>query len=166
MATDPKSEAMVKEAKPMPWADAREVISTSRTHWLTTVRPDGSPHVVPVGSVWHDGAYYFITGQNTVKERNVKANARCTISCAGEAHEVVVEGVASRETDQSTIEKLAEIYAGHGWPATAVDGALDAPFGPLTGGPPPYNVYLVTPTKAFAFGTTEDTAPRSTRYRF
>ena len=44
--------------------------------------------------------------------------------------------------------------------------AFDAPFSAPTTGAAPYTVYRVAPTVAFAFGTSEDTVARATRYRF
>ena len=42
-----------------PWAEARGRLEEVEVYWLTTVRPDGRPHVTPVLSVWLDGALYF-----------------------------------------------------------------------------------------------------------
>lgn len=44
------------------------------THWLATVRPDGRPHVMPVGVLWVDGAFYFSTGAGTRKGKNLARN--------------------------------------------------------------------------------------------
>ena len=47
-------------APTIPWDRAREWFEAdagiSPTHWLATVRPDGRPHVMPVWTVWVDGA--------------------------------------------------------------------------------------------------------------
>ena len=37
------------------------------TCWLTTLNPDGSPHVTGVGALWVDGAFWFETGERTRK---------------------------------------------------------------------------------------------------
>jgi hypothetical protein len=34
----------------------------SRTTWLCTVNPDGSPHVTAVGAVWLDDTFWFQMG--------------------------------------------------------------------------------------------------------
>jgi len=44
--------------------------------------------------------------------------------------------------------------------------AYDAPFSAPTTGAAAYTVYRVAPTVAFAFGASEDTVARATRYRF
>ena len=37
--------------------------------WITTVRPDGRPHVTPLLAVWHEGALHFCTGSEEQKAR-------------------------------------------------------------------------------------------------
>ena len=53
----------------------------------------------------------------------------------------------------------------YGWPPTVADGAFDAPYGAPTAGPPPYEVYEITARTVYGFGTDEEHAPRSTRWR-
>ena len=169
---EPVAEAMVKgdEAMVTPWALARErlanVVGTETTHWLATVREDGRPHVVPVGATWFEGALYFTTGQGTRKGKNLAGNPHCVISIAIPGYDLVVEGEASRVTDDAKLQRVAGIYQSKGWPATVRDGALEAPFYAPTSGPAPYDVYEVTPTVAFGFGTLDETVNRSTRWRF
>jgi hypothetical protein len=168
MSTEPKAEQMLDwpDATTTPWTEVCELIGKASTHWLTTIQRDGRPHVVPVGAGWLDGALWFTTGQGTQKEANVRRDGRCTISCAAEGYEIVVEGTAGKVIDQGKIERLAEVVREGGWPATAIEGALDAPYSAPTTGPAPYTVYEITPTKAFAFGTNPETVKRITRYRF
>jgi hypothetical protein len=47
------------------------------TCWLTTLNPDGSPHVTGVGALWVDGAFWFETGEQTRKGRNLARDPRC-----------------------------------------------------------------------------------------
>ncbi len=62
---------------------------------------------------------------------------------------------------------VAEAYrANYGWPVTVTDGAVDAPYGAPTAGPPPYHLYEITPATVFGFGTAGQFAGRATRYRF
>jgi PPOX class probable F420-dependent enzyme len=48
---------------------------------LTTLRPDGSPHVVPVGFTWDDaaGLARVITGGASRKARNVDGGGRAVV---------------------------------------------------------------------------------------
>ena len=52
------------------------------TSWLATTNADGSPHVVPVGALWVEDAYYFTSGPGTRKSRNLVSDPRCDITIA------------------------------------------------------------------------------------
>src|SRR5215213_10814208 len=84
-------------ASPTPWAEARGRLQNAEVYWLSTVRPDGRPHVTTLLSVWLDGALYFTTGPEERKARNLEHNAHCilTTGCnAMEGLDMVVEGEA------------------------------------------------------------------------
>src|ERR1700730_12075295 len=77
------------EATPTDWAEV---------FWLSTVRPDGRPHVTPLLSVWHDHAMYFCTGPDERKAKNLQQNPHCILTTGQNALDgldVVVEGHAS-----------------------------------------------------------------------
>jgi nitroimidazol reductase NimA-like FMN-containing flavoprotein (pyridoxamine 5'-phosphate oxidase superfamily) len=167
----PVAEQMLsgEHATATPWAEARRRLEDpgpGTTHWLATVRPDGRPHVVPVGAVWDDGAFYFTTGQGTRKGKNLDHNPHCVISFASRGYDLVFEGNAVRLTDNAKLERVAEVYRANGWPVTVRDGGFDAPYSAPTTGPAPYEVYQVTPTTAFGFGTSDETVDHPTRWRF
>jgi nitroimidazol reductase NimA-like FMN-containing flavoprotein (pyridoxamine 5'-phosphate oxidase superfamily) len=80
----------------LPWEWAQERLSKSHNYMVSTVRPDGAPHVMPVWGIWLSGAFYFSTAANSRKARNLAANPRCVV-CNEQADEaVIVEGVARR----------------------------------------------------------------------
>jgi hypothetical protein len=54
-------------ATPTPWKTALEQVSAADTFWLSTVRPDGRPHVTPLIAVWHDDAIWFTTGPTSAR---------------------------------------------------------------------------------------------------
>jgi len=62
------------EATPIPWAEGRERLEGAEVYWISTVRPDGRPHVTPLLSVWLDGALYFCTGSDERKAKNLVCN--------------------------------------------------------------------------------------------
>jgi len=149
-----------------PWAEIRDSLADAGTTWLATVRPDGRPHVVPVGALWVDGAYYVTTGQGTVKGDNLAHNPHCVISRSSRAFDLVFEGEAAKVSDVEKLERVARAFAAQGWPAYVHDGVIDAPYSAPTTGPAPYDVYEVAPSRVLAFGTGEEQVNRSTRYRF
>jgi PPOX class probable F420-dependent enzyme len=80
--------------------------------WVSTVRPDGSPHLVPIWFSW-DGERVFIASKpNAVKVRNLRANPKVFLAL-GEPDEDfdvgMLEGVATI-SERTTAELLP---AGH-----------------------------------------------------
>lgn len=151
---------------PTPWARARGLLEAApATYWLTTVRPNGTPHVRPVLAVWVDGGLFFCAGANTRKARNLARNSRCVVTVEEEPLDLVVEGNAAKLRDAAMLRRVAAAYASiYDWHVTVRDGAFHDAEGAPTAGPPPYDVYEVTPTVAFGFGTDETLVP--TRWRF
>lgn len=47
------------DASASPWSEAQTQLEGAEIFWLSTVRPDGRPHVTPLITVWLDGALYF-----------------------------------------------------------------------------------------------------------
>ena len=43
-------------ATPTAWAEGRRHLEKAKIYWLSTVRPDGRPHVTPMVAIWMDGA--------------------------------------------------------------------------------------------------------------
>jgi hypothetical protein len=63
---------------------------------LTTMNPDGTPHVTPLGVVQLDGVWCFNSGPGTRKSRNLAADPRCVVSVATHPFDLVVEGSAAQ----------------------------------------------------------------------
>ncbi|ABW13046.1 pyridoxamine 5'-phosphate oxidase-related FMN-binding [Parafrankia sp. EAN1pec] len=136
------------------------------TCWLTTINPDGAPHVTGIGALFVDGCFWFETGERTRKARNLARDPRCALSVATAEFDVVLEGRASRVTDPVTVVAMAERWAAEGWPARVDESgqALTAEFSAPSAGPPPWFVYRVGPTAATALRTVEPGG--ATRWRF
>ena len=79
----------------LPWKWAEQRLRKSHNYWITTVKPDGSPHTMVVWGLWMDGAFLFSTGRQSRKARNLAKNPRCVV-CTEHAEEaVIVEGAAA-----------------------------------------------------------------------
>lgn len=135
-----------------------------RTYWLATSHPDGRPHVAGVGAMWLDDRFYFTSGPGTRKSRNLAENPSCVVSMALNDIDLVVEGTATRVTDEAILTRIAERYAAQGWPAKAEDGALTAEFSAPSAGPPPWYLYEMKPSTAFGVATAKPYG--ATRWRF
>jgi len=125
------------------------------TSWLATVNDDGSPHVTGVGAIWADGAFWFETGADTRKGRNLARDPRCSLSVATHEFDLVVEGEAAMVTDPDRVAAMARRWNEAGWPAE-VDGsgtALTAEYSAPSAGPPPWRVYRLAARRATAVAT-------------
>ena len=123
--------------------------------WLSSVNPDGSPHVTGVGALWDEGAFWVTTGAASRKGRNLARDPRCALSAATRGYDVVVEGVATRVTDPEVVARLAAKWAEGGWPCRVDESgtAITAPYSAPSAGPPPWAVYRIEVRAATAVGT-------------
>jgi nitroimidazol reductase NimA-like FMN-containing flavoprotein (pyridoxamine 5'-phosphate oxidase superfamily) len=94
----------------LPWSWAVERLSKAHNYFIATIRPDGRPHVMPVWGVWLDEAFYFSTGKQSRKARNLADNPHCVI-CPEHAEEsVILEGLAEEVSDASLNREFAAAY--------------------------------------------------------
>jgi Pyridoxamine 5'-phosphate oxidase len=152
---------------PVDWAGIVEKLNTgsapasdalnSRTTWLSTVNEDGSPHVTAVGALWLDATFWFQTGTRTRKGRNVARDPRCSVAVSIRDADVVFEGDATRVTDPADLARIAQAWADQGWPAEpdASGSGITAPFNAPSQGPPPWNVYRLSPRSATVVASAE-----------
>lgn len=136
--------------KPRPWSWAEEVLRDGHNYWLATGRPDGRPHVMPVWGVWVGGGFWFSTGAESRKAKNLAGLAECAIGTERGTSAVIVEGRAERVAPGEAPAEIARTYVtkyGEGWP----DGSL---------------LLRVAPRVAFGFSEAGDFAETATRWTF
>jgi PPOX class probable F420-dependent enzyme len=80
---------------------------------LTTLRGDGSPHVVPVGFSYDAEAQLvrIITAANSVKARNAARGGRAAVSQVDGARWLTLEGVASLATSPEEVAHGEAAYS-------------------------------------------------------
>jgi len=139
------------DAKPTDWSDASAALEKAELYWLTTVRPSGQPHVTPLIGLFHDGSFYFCTGDTERKYRNLELNPQVAVTTGNntlrDGLDLVVEGSAVRVADEDRLRRLAELWEQKytsEWHFEVEDGAFKG-----DGGSAP--VFQVVPTAAFAF---------------
>ena len=135
-----------------------------RVSWVATTRPDGRPHVAGVGAIWLDGKFWIVSGPGTRKSRNLAENPNCVISVGLPGIDLVVEGTAERVTDDATLQRLADEYNAQGWEPVVKDGAFTAPYNAPSAGPPPWDLWEITPRTAFGVASADPQG--ATRWRF
>ena len=98
-----------------PWAEAHKELEDAEIFWLSTVRPDGRPHVTPLIAIWLDESLWFVTGPGERKAANLESNPQVVLTTGcnalNEGLDVVVEGHALRETDKATLRRIADTFA-------------------------------------------------------
>jgi Pyridoxamine 5'-phosphate oxidase len=121
------------DAIPTPWADGLERLRAADTYWVSTVRPDGRPHVTPVVAVWHEEALWFATGPTERKAKNLASNPSCVVTVgrsdlAEGALDVMLEGRVEGVTDKAQLEPVAGLlnakYPNGPWHFIAQDGGF------------------------------------------
>jgi uncharacterized pyridoxamine 5'-phosphate oxidase family protein len=154
------------DASPTEWASARAQLDAAEVFWLSTVRPDGRPHVTPLLAVWSDDALYFCTSPPERKAKNLDQNPYCILTTGRnslDGLDIVVEGKAREVSDEDELGRVADAYAAkypsdftepHGtW--FGLDEAIRSGDSLL---------YCVAPVTAFGFG--KGASFSQTRYRF
>lgn len=156
-------------AEPLPWSRPRDLLAAGAPQpgtpfFLGSVGPGERPHSAGVGVLWLDGDLFFTSSPRARKARNLAANPACTVSVRLEGIDLVLEGEATRVTDQPTLERAAAGYREGGWPAVVEGDAFTAPFSAPSAGPPPWNLYRFRFDTAFGVATAEPAG--ATRWRF
>lgn len=153
------------DATARPWADAVTLLAGAELYWLSTVRPDGRPHVTPLIGLWSDGALHFCTGPSERKARNLAGDPEVVLTTGtntlNEGFDVVVEGRAVRVTDEERLIALAEAWEekyGADWHFGVTDGMFSNGAGGRA------LVFRVAPRTAFGFA--KGTPYGQTRWHF
>ena len=63
----------------------QKLLEQAELYWLTTVRPDGRPHVTPLVGVWSDGHFAFCTGAGEQKHVNLQRSPLVAVTTSKSA---------------------------------------------------------------------------------
>jgi PPOX class probable F420-dependent enzyme len=96
--------------------DALAFLAERHLASLTTIRPDGTPHVVPVGFTWDDeaGLVRIITGGGSRKVAHIRAagkGARAVVCQVDRGRWLTLEGPARVTTDPTEVAQGVRRYA-------------------------------------------------------
>ncbi|MCK5921863.1 MAG: pyridoxamine 5'-phosphate oxidase family protein [Methylococcales bacterium] len=94
---------------PARWRLAEGRLGRESTIWISTVRYDGRPHLVPIWFIWLDDKIYVCTGSKTQKFTNLRNNQNVTLSLPDTSNVLIIEGEA-HVADRQLIDKLAEYF--------------------------------------------------------
>lgn len=119
------------------WEFVETRMVDDRFYWVTTVRPDGSPHVRPTWGVWVDGTFYCGGGGRTRWVRNLSTNADVVVHREDAEEVVIVEGTAERIDEETASGSLLD----------RLDGAYEAKYEVQHGTP----FFAVRPARVYAW---------------
>jgi hypothetical protein len=142
----------------LPWSWATERLQRATNYWITTSQPDGQPHLTPVWGIWLDETFFFSTGQQSRKARNLALNPRCVVCPERADQPMIVEGIAKVVTDPALLQRVAETYSEkYQWPVEPTPTGVQDQHG--NQGP----VFAVHPRVAFGW---EEFPQSATRWTF
>ena len=92
------------------WERVSQQMAQARNYWLTTTRPDGRPHAMPVWGIWLDETFYFGTGRSSVKGRNLARNPAVSVHLESGDDVVILEGVVEEVSDRLLLRHIYDVY--------------------------------------------------------
>jgi len=103
------------------WEWVAEQMTVSENYWLSSVRPDGRPHVVPRWGAFIDNKLYYDGSPETQHSRNIIKNPYVSLHLENGYKVVIMEG-ASKTADkpmpefaQLLSEVITNKYASQGY---------------------------------------------------
>ena len=95
----PAADAAGMDTTDLAAARVRRFLETEPVIWLSTIRPDGAPHLVPTWFVWDGRVIVIRSKPGAVKVRNLRANPRAMLAL----------GDAEADFDVGLLEATAEV---------------------------------------------------------
>jgi hypothetical protein len=134
------------------WATVVDWLVRARNYWISSTRPDGRPHAMPVWGLWIDGTLWFSTDPDSYKARNLAARPDVVIHLESGDEVCILDGTA-RQISSTEL------------PASFVD-AYDAKYGHrLDLSEPSFGFYVLDPAVALTWRE-EDFPTSATRWTF
>ena len=93
------------------WSWAAERLAEARNYWVSTTRPDGRPHAMPVWGVWLEDAFVFGSGSDSAKSRNLATNPEIVVHLESGDETVILEGRAEPVLEAELERRIDEAYA-------------------------------------------------------
>ena len=94
----------------IPWRVVDVHLVAARSIWISTTRPDGRPHAIPVWFWWDGHDVHFITQRSTQKARNIAHESWVVVHAGDGDDAIILEGRVEVVVDA---DELARIDAGY-----------------------------------------------------
>ncbi len=94
----------------IPWSAVDVLLRALRSIWISTTRPNGRPHAVPIWFIWDGASLYFITDRQMQKAKNLVCQP-WVVAHAGDSDDVIIlEGPVEVVTDQEELARVDAAY--------------------------------------------------------
>ncbi len=94
----------------IPWNKIDIWLQGFRSIWVSTTRPDGRPHCVPVWYWWDGEAIYFTSGPQGQKVKNLAHQPGIVVHAGDGDDALILEGEAVRVSDPQERERVNRAY--------------------------------------------------------
>ena len=138
--TAPAGEAMPREgrgrgrrragsSRPLRWEDATQRLTRGGWFWLVTVRSNGARRT-PCRCSRSGRVGVVRVLEDTARKSRLDADGRCVVTTdTGDLH-MIVEGMARRVRDETTLRRASGAFkASYDWPTVVAGDQLDAEYG-------------------------------------
>lgn len=95
--------------EPDRWEDVADALTDALEYWLTTVRPDGTPHPRVMWGLWQDAR--LLLSPPATQHTHVLNSNRVAAQVQLNERIVIVEGTALEETDSNAIDAFVADYS-------------------------------------------------------
>lgn len=90
----------------IPWGWVDRQLRATRSLWVSTTRPDGRAHAVPVWFTWDGHTLYFATHERARKAHNLKHSPWVVVHLGNGDDTIILEGNAELVTDEAELHRV------------------------------------------------------------
>lgn len=93
------------------WAEFETEMSASINYWLSTTRPDGRPHSMPIWGIWLEQHFVFFTEPQTQKVKNLAVEPFAVVHLESGDNVVIVEGSVQQVVENDWLAKVEQAFS-------------------------------------------------------
>ena len=94
----------------IPWNKVDNWLRAARSIWVSTTRPGGRPHAVPVWFIWNSHNVYFISARNLQKSKNLAEQPWIVVHLGDGDDVVILEGPTEIVTEREELDRVDTAY--------------------------------------------------------
>jgi PPOX class probable F420-dependent enzyme len=94
----------------LPWTWARRRLVRAHNYWISTTRPDGRPHAMPIWGLWLDETFLFSTSRRSRKALNLRRRPQAVVHLESGDQTVILEGRVREVRDPRVLARYADGY--------------------------------------------------------